>query len=129
MEIIDKYGYLESALDYIEKNIASGRGLQKIAKKASIDQDLLNNLSLSLRDFSEKYFFTSLREKIERAHSFISGADVDISAADISIEKNNGRPFVLMTLVCYVVVDGEQEDKIKMNIEIFSKKDIKIYAG
>ena len=57
MQIIDKYGYLESAIGYIEKGIASGRGLQKIAKKAGINEDLIKNLSVLLNGFSEKQFF------------------------------------------------------------------------
>ena len=56
MEIIDKYGYLEAALDYIEKNIVSGRGLQKLAKKAGVNEDLVKNLSSALSGFSEKMF-------------------------------------------------------------------------
>ena len=126
MEIIDKYGYLESALEYIEKNIVSGRGLQKIAKKAGIKEDLLKNLSLSLSGFSEKMFFTILQQEIEDRHSSVSGADVEISGADISLETQKNKAFILMSLICDIVVDGEKEDKIKMDIKIFSKIDIKI---
>ena len=126
MEIIDKYGYLESALDYIEKNIVSGRGLQKIAKKARINEDLLKNLSLLLSSFSEKMFFIALQEKIEERHSSMSGAEAEISGTDISIETQKNKAFVLMNLICDIVIDGEKEDKIKMDIKIFSKIDIKI---
>lgn len=124
MEIIDKYGYLESALEYIEKNIVSGKGLQKIAKKARINEGLLKNLSLSLKNFSEKQFFTALQEKIEESHSSISGADAEILSADISVETQKNKAYILMSVVCDIVIDGEQEDKIKMDIKIFSKNNI-----
>ena len=126
MEIIDKYGYLESALEYIEKNIVSGRGLQKIAKKARIKEDLLKSLSSSLNGFSEKMFFVILKQEIEDRHSSVSGADVEISGADISLETQKNKAFISMSLTCDIVIDGEKEDKIKMDIKIFSKIDIKI---
>lgn len=138
MQIIDKYGYLDSALDYIEKGIVSGQGLQKIAKKARINEDLLKNLSLALKDFSEKQFFLLLQDKIEDRHSSTSGADVEISGADISIEtqgdskRHQRRPpraFILMNLICDIVVDDQEEDKIKIDIKIFSKNNIQIYAS
>ncbi|MGD0576991.1 MAG: hypothetical protein ABSA74_02885 [Candidatus Staskawiczbacteria bacterium] len=126
MEIIDKYGYLEQALDYIEKNIVSGRGLQKIAKKARISEDLLKNLSSALSGFSEKIFVTILHQEIEDRHSSISGSEVEISGTDISIETQKNKAFILLDLVCDVVVDGEKEDKIKMGVKIFSKNNIQI---
>ena len=126
MEIIDKYGYLESALNYIERYIVSGRGLQKIAKKARINEDLLKNLSLSLNNFSEKQFFIALQERIEEKHSSLAGADVEISEADISVETIKNKAFVLMNLMCDIVIDGEKEDKIKMDIKIFSKDRIQV---
>jgi hypothetical protein len=126
MEIIDKYGYLESALEYVERHIVSGRGLQKTAKKARISEDLLKNLSLALRNFSEKQFFAVFQEEIEKRHSSVSGADVEISGADISIETQKGKAFILMNLVCDIVIGDEQEDVIKMDIKIFSKNDIQI---
>jgi len=126
MEIIDKYGYLEGALEYIEKNIVSGRGLQKIAKKASLSEDKIKNLSSSLRGFSEKIFVTILHQEIEDRHSSMSGAEVEIAAVDISIETQKKNAYILLSLVCDIVVDGEKEDKIKMNIKIFSKNNIQI---
>ena len=126
MEIIDKYGYLESALEYIEKNIVSGRGLQKIAKKARISDDEIKNLSSSLSGFSEKIFVTILHQEIEDRHSSMSGADVEISGADISIESNKKHIYILLSLVCDIVIDGEKEDKLKMDIKIFSKNNIQI---
>ena len=125
MQIIDKYGYLESALDYIERHLASGRGLQNIAKKTGIDEDSLKNLSLLLNDFSEKKFFAVLQEIVDESHSFTPGADMEISGADVSIEMQKEKAFVLMNLLCGIVIDGEQEDKIKMGIKIFSNKDIR----
>jgi len=135
MQIIDKYGYLYSALDYIEKHVVSGRGLQRIAKKARIKEDLLKDLSLSLKDFSEKQFLTAFQEKIEAMHGSMSGAEVEISGADISIETQKGlhartpQAFILMNLICDIVVDGEQEDKIKMDVKVFSKNNIQIYVS
>ena len=126
MEVIDKYGYLESALEYIEKSIVSGRGLQKTAKKAGVNEDLLKNLSLELSGFSERMFFTILKQEIEDRHSSISGADVEISGVDISLETQKNRAFILMKLVCDIVIDGEKEDKIKIDIKIFSKIDVRI---
>ena len=126
MEIIDKYGYLESALEYIEKNIVSGRGLHKIAEKTGINEDLLKNLSLSLSGFSEKMFATILQQEIEDRHSSISGADVEISGVDISVETQKKKAFVLMKLICDMVIDGEKDDKIKIDIKIFSKINIQI---
>ena len=126
MEIMDKYGYLESALEYIERYIVSGRGLQKTAKKARISEDLIKNLSSSLSGFSEKQFFVALQEKIEESHSSISGAEAEISGADISIDMHKNKAFVLMNVVCDIVVDGEKEDKLKMDIKIFSKNNIQI---
>ena len=126
MEIIDKYGYLEGALEYIEKNLISGRGLHEVAEKTGIKEDLLKSLSLSLDGFSEKMFLTILQQEIEDRHSSISGADVEISGVDISLETQKNRAFILMKLVSDIVVDGEKEDKIKMDIKIFSKIDVRI---
>ena len=125
MQIIDKYGYLDSALDYIERHVVSGRGLQKIAKKTRINEDLLKNLSLSLKDFSEKNFISVLQDKIEDRRIFKAETEVEISGADISIEQEKGTVFILMNIVCDIVVDGDQEDRIKTNIKIFSKNNIK----
>jgi hypothetical protein len=124
MEIIDKNGYLRSALRYIEKNIVSGKNLQKIAEKAGVNETLVKDLSLALKNFSEKHFFTVLHEKIEESHSSLSGAEAEISAVDISLEKQKNKAFILMNLVCDIVANGEREDKIKMNIKIFSKNNI-----
>ena len=126
MQIIDKYGYLKNALNYIERNIVSGRGLQKIAKKARINEALFKSLSLSLKDFSEKQFFVALYEGIEDSRSFTSGADVEISAVDISVEAEKDKAFILMNLICDIVADGEQKDKVKIDIRMFSKNNIQI---
>ncbi|MCX6721113.1 MAG: hypothetical protein NT026_00705 [Candidatus Staskawiczbacteria bacterium] len=126
MQILDKYGYLESALDYIEKQIISGKGLQKIAKKTGVSEDLLKNLSLALKGFSQKQFFAALQEEIESRHSSVSGADVEIVTADISIETPKKSVFILLDLIFHIVIDGEKEDKIEMEIKIFSKNNIQI---
>ena len=126
MEIIDKYGYLESALEYIETHIVSGRGLQKIANKTGISEDKIKNLSSALRGFSEKMFFTILRQEIEDQHSSIGGANAEITGVDISIESVKNKAFILMKVICDIVVDNEKEDRLKIDIKIFSKIDIKI---
>lgn len=126
MQIIDKYGYLESALGYIEKSIASGRGLQRIAKTASINEDFVRDLSLSLKDFSEKQFFTVLQEKLESTHSSLSGAEVEIVVADVGIETYKKKAFVSINLVCDIMIDGEKEDRIDIDVKIFSRDNIQI---
>lgn len=124
MEIIDKYGYLEDVIGYIEKNIISCRNFQKLAKKSGVNEILLKKLSTELQKFSEKYFFTCLEEELEKRHSSLSGADAEISGADMSVETEKGRAFVLMILSSNIVIDGEAEDKIKIKIKIFSKNNI-----
>jgi len=124
MEIIDRAGYLESALRYIGKNIISGRGLQKIAKKTGINEGLLKNLSLSLKKFSEKHLFTILHEKLEESHSSLAGATAEISGADISVESRKGRAFILMNIDFDIKADDETEDKIKIEARIFSRNNI-----
>lgn len=131
MQIIDKYGYLDGALDYIEKHLVSGRGLQQIAKKARINEDLIKNLSLALKDFSEKRFLTTLQDKIEERRASGSGIQAEISQVDLSIEseqepkKRKSRVFILINLTSDIVVDGEVEDRIKSSIKVFSRSDIK----
>jgi len=125
MQIIDKYGYLENAFDYIDRQIVSGRGLKKISKKTGMDEDLLKSLSSVLKDFSEKQFFCVLEEKIEEKHGSAPDDDIEISEVDLSVEREKGKALVLMNLTCDVAVDGEQEDKIKIEIKIFSKNNIK----
>ena len=106
MEIIDKNGYLESALEYIDKNIVSGRGLQKIAIKAGIQEDLLKNLSLALAGFSEKTFVTILHQEIEDRHSSVDVADAEVSSVDVSIDTQKKKAFIFVKLVCDIVIDG-----------------------
>jgi hypothetical protein len=124
MEIIDKYGYLEDVIGYVEKNIISSRNFQKLAKKSGINEVLLKKLSVGLQKFSEKYFFTCLEEELEKRHSSLSGADAEIFGADISIETQKGTAFISMILNFNIVIDGEAEDKIKIQIKIFSNKNI-----
>lgn len=126
MQIIDKCGYLEAALGFIEKNIVSGKGLQKIAAKTGIRENSLRTLSLSLKNFSEKQLFTALHEKIEDIHSSLSGADAEISGADISIESQKNKAFILMNVICDIVVDGDREDRLDVDIKIFSKNNIQV---
>jgi len=129
VQIIDKYGYLDSALDYIERNIVSGKGLQKTARKSGVNEDLLSSLSLSLKNFSEKRLFSVLQEKIEDRRGILPGADIEISGANVSLDVQKNKAFILMDIFCEMVVDGQSEDKIKITIKIYSKNKIQIYAG
>jgi hypothetical protein len=125
MQIIDKYGYLENALSYIDKQIISGRGLLKISKKAGIEEGPLKNLSLALKDFSEKKLFSVLQEKIDDWDSSTTTAEVEISQVDMGVESQKGKVFILMNLICNIEADGEEKDKIRMDIKIFSKNNIR----
>ena len=126
MQILDRYGYLESALEYIDRNIASGKGLHKIAKKTGISENSLRTLSLSLKDFSEKQIFTMLGEKLENRHTSLSGASAEVSGADISIEKDERGVFALLNVAFDIVADGDMEDKATADIKFFSKNNIQI---
>ena len=84
---------------------------------------------MALKDFSEKQFFSALEEKIEDRRGYVPGTQIEISLVDISIEKEKGAAFILVNLICNIVVEGDQEDKIKLEIKIFSKNNIKIYAS
>ena len=127
MQIIDKYGYLESALDYIERNIVSGRGLQKIAKKTGIKEDFLKSLSLSLKGLSEGKFFTLVSESLEDKHSSLSGSVAEVSSVDISIEEGDKKNIYVLLVVSFDIADdGESGDSVNMDIKIFSKNNIKI---
>lgn len=123
MQIIDKYGYLESALDYIESSIISGKGLQKIAKKTRISEDLIKNLSLALKGFSEKQLLTFIEETLEGDHSSLGGADAEVISTDVGIEVKKNKAFVSLNILCDIVIDDQVEDKAKLYIKIFSKKE------
>ena len=56
---------------------------------------------------------TTLQEKLEERHSSLSGAEVEVSGADVSIENEKKNVFVLLSLVFDIVLDGEKEDKTK----------------
>lgn len=126
MEIIDKYGYLEDAMSYIEKSIINKKGWQNIVKKAGIDKEILENLSNKLKDFSETSFFTLLEGKLESIHSSIAGATAEIGGADLGIEVYRNKPFILLNLKWDIVIDDEKEDRVLMEVKIFSKNDIHI---
>ena len=126
MEIIDKYGYLEDALKYIERNIMACRNFQKLALKSGINKVMLKKFSAELQKFSEKHFFICLEEELEKRHSSLSGADAEISGADISIDTYKDKTFILISLSFNIVVDDEIEDKTKIDIKIFSNKNILI---
>jgi len=127
MQIIDKYGYLEDVLDFVEKKIIYGKSLQKLAEKAKVDVRLIESLSKQLKGFSEKYFLTTLAEELENRHSSLSGAVAEISAADAGIEVDRNKVFVSLALNCDIVVGEEREDKAKVHIKIFSKSNMQIH--
>lgn len=126
MEIIDKYGYLEDVLCYIEKNILNSRQLSKIAKKAKIKKELLDELSANLKGFSETSFFTMIQEKLEEKHSSATGASGEVRGADIGIETVKNKAFILINFKFDIVIDGEGEDKASIFVKIFSKNNIKL---
>ncbi|MCX6721938.1 MAG: hypothetical protein NTY04_01990 [Candidatus Staskawiczbacteria bacterium] len=125
MQIIDKYGYLDGAIDYIEKHIVSGRGLQKIAKKARINEDLLKNLSLLLKGFSEQKFISVLQGKIEERRIFKEESEIEISGVDVRLDQEKNNAFIYINITYDIADDGEQEDKAKIEIKIYSKNNIK----
>ena len=67
-----------------------------------------------------------LEEELEKRHSSLSGADAEISGADISIDTYKDKTFILISLSFNIVVDDEIEDKTKIDIKIFSNKNILI---
>ncbi len=126
MEIVDKYGYLEDVLKYIEKNIINSRGLFKISQKANIEQALLQNLSRSLKGFSENQFFTALEEKLEERHSSPLDASAELAGADMGIELDKNKAFIMIKFKWDIAVEGEREDRTSMQVQIFSKNNIKV---
>lgn len=126
MEIVDRYGYLEDALGYIEKNIIANHNIQKLAKKAGVDEFLLKNLRKGLQNFSEKLFFSTLQEKLEDRHSSLLGAAAELISADVKIEVEKNKALVLICLNWDITVDGEREDKITTWVKMFSDKNIQI---
>lgn len=126
MEIIDRYGYIEDALAFIEKNIIAGRNLKNLAKKAGIDEVLLKKLSSSLKNFSEKLFFTNLEEELEERHSSLLGANAENFFADVKIDAKDKKAFIIICLKWNIIVDGENEDKTTTLIKIFSSSNIQI---
>ncbi len=126
MQIVDKYGYLEDVLNYIEKNIICAKHFEKLSKKARLSEYLLKKLSKDLQGFSEKYFLTSLQDKLEERHSSLAGAEAEVFLADVGIEVEKSKAFVLICLNWDVVIDEEKEDKITTIVKIFSKNNIQI---
>jgi len=126
MEIVDRYGYLEDALGYIEKNIIANHNIQKLAKKAGVDEFLLKNLQKGLQHFSEKLFFTTLQEELEDRHSSLLGATAELVFADVKIEVEKNKAFVLACLNWDITIDSEKEDKMTTLVKIFSDKNIQI---
>lgn len=122
MEIIDKYGYLEDVLNYIEKNIVMGCGLKRIAKKANLRLEDLLKFSNYIKDFSERELLTLLKEKLEDRHSSIAGADAEVTSVDMSIENKKKNIYILLNLKWDIAVDGEKEEEVLMNVEIFKDK-------
>jgi hypothetical protein len=126
MQIIDKNGYLDAALGYIERVIISGRGLRQIAQKTRINEDLLKSLSLSLVGLSENDVMSKIQEKLEERHGFLSGADAEVCSAyvDISLEKK--LPYLLLRSAFEIMMDGQKDDTTEIEIKIFSRKNIQI---
>lgn len=126
MEIVDKYGYLEEAIGYLEQNIISDKGWPKVLRKIKISKEALAELSLGLKKFSENVFFSLLEEKLEKRHSSITGAEAEVYGVDLSIDKDKKKVFIILTLNFKIVQGGESDDKITMVVRIFSKENIRV---
>lgn len=126
MEIVDKYGYLEEVIDYIEKNIISDKGWSRVLRKIKIDKQMLSELSFGIKKFSENAFFSLLEEKLEKRHSSITGAEAYVYGVDLKIDIDKKKAFILLTLNFKIMQKEETEDKTTMIIKIYSKENIKV---
>ena len=126
MEIVDKYGYLEEVIGYIEQNIISEKGWPRVLRKIRISKELLAELSLGIKKFSENAFFALLEEKLEKRHSSITGAEAYVYGVDLKIDIEKKKAFILLTLNFKIVQREETQDKITMIIKMFSKENIKV---
>lgn len=126
MEIVDKYGYLEEAVGYMEKNIISSKGWPVVLRKIKIQKELLVALSAGIQKFSENAFFALLEEKLEKRRSSITGAEAEVFGVDLKIDTEKNKAFILLTLNFKIVQKGETEDKITMAVKIYSKENIKV---
>lgn len=126
MEIVDKYGYLEEVIAYIEKNIISSKGWPVVLRKIKISKELLAGLSAGIQKFSENAFFALIEEKLEKRHSSITGAEAYVYGVDLKIDTERIKAFILLTLNFKIVQKEETEDKITMVVKIYSKENIKV---
>lgn len=126
MEIVDKYGYLEEAIGYLEKNIISDSGWPKVLRKIKISKEMLASLSLGIKKISENSLFTLLEDKLEERHSSITGAQAEVYGVDLTIDSDKKKAFVVLTLNFKIVQAEETEDKTTMVVRIYSKENIKV---
>ena len=126
MEIVDKYGFLEEAIGYIEQNIISNKGWPKVLRKLKLPKEMLAELSLALQKLSENAFFVLLEEKLEARHSSLAGAEAIVYGVDLTIDNDKKKAFIILTLNFKIVQREETEDKITMIIKIYSKENIRV---
>lgn len=126
MEIVDKYGYLEEAIGYLERNIISDSGWPKVLRKIKISKEMLASLSLGIKKISENSLFTLLEDKLEERHSSITGAQAEVYGVDLTIDSDKKKAFVVLTLNFKIVQAEETEDKTTMVVRIYSKENIKV---
>lgn len=124
MKLVDKYGYLEETLNYIEKNILNQKGWGKICSKLNIKKEVLEDLAKRLKNFSENYLFKVIEEKLEKRHSSITGDQAELYATDLTIEMAGKKAFIQIIFKWRIVEDEEEEDKVTTNIKITSKDKI-----
>lgn len=130
MEIVDKYGFLEEAIGYLEQNIISEKGWPKVLRKIKLDKQLLADLSLGLKKFSENSFFVMIEEKLEARHSSITGAQAEVYGVDLTIDTEGPakkkKALIIFTLKFKIVQKEITEDKVTMIVKIYSKENIKV---
>ena len=126
MEIVDKYGFLEEAIGYIEKNIIASKGWPIVLRKLKLPKEMLAELSSALQKLSENAFFVLLEEKLEARHSSLTGAEAIVYGVDLTVDNDKKKAFILLTLNFKIVQNEETEDKVTMVIKIYSKENIKI---
>lgn len=126
MELVDKYGYLEETLNYIETHILNPKAWGKICSKLKLKKEVLEDLSKKLKNFSEKYLFEVLEQKLEKRHSSIAGDEAELYATDLTILMEKKKAYVQIIFKWRIVEDEEEEDRITTSVKIFSKDNIKV---
>jgi hypothetical protein len=126
MKLVDKYGYLEETLNYIETHIINQKGWTRICSKLKIKKEALEDLAKRLKNFSENYLFKVIEEKLEKRHSSIAGDQAELYSTDLTIEMAGKKAFIQIIFKWKIVEDEEEEDRVTTNIKIIAKDNIVI---